>query len=109
MYEFKELYTLDFTNVNTYYEFHFLIKDELDFPDYYGCNWDAFWDCLSDMIGDPIHIQILGFDNIERKFGALFAQTMLRILKKAKHFDHDRYAHEINIELVNGKHRVIIE
>ncbi len=109
MYEFKELYTLDFTDVNYYFEFHYIIKEELDFPDYYGCNWDAFWDCLSDMIGDPIHIEIIGLDNIERKFGSEFTNTMIRILKKAKHFDNDRYSHEIQIEIVSGEHRVRIE
>ena len=30
----------------------------LDLPDYYGCNWDAFWDCLTNMVGRPIHNNI---------------------------------------------------
>ncbi len=109
MYEYKELYTLDFTNVNTYYEFHFSIQEELDFPDYYGCNWDAFWDCMTDMLGRPIHIEIKGFDNVERRFGAEFTSIMLDILRDVKHFNNDRYAHEIKFELVSGEHRVSIE
>ena len=59
MYQFKELYTLDFSKVNYINEVHQIIKDELDFPDYYGMNWSAFWDCLTDMVGDPIHIEIV--------------------------------------------------
>ena len=59
MYQFKELYTLDFSKVNYINEVHQIIKDELDFPDYYGMNWDAFWDCLTDMVGDPIHTVII--------------------------------------------------
>ncbi len=31
-----------------------IIKKEFDFPDYYGANWDAFWDCLTDMVGRKI-------------------------------------------------------
>ena len=45
----KEKYTIDFTNVNYYLEMHAVIWKALDFPDYYGCNWSAFWDCLKDM------------------------------------------------------------
>lgn len=50
MYQFKELYILDFSKVDYINEVHQIIKDELDFPDYYGMNWDAFWDCLTDML-----------------------------------------------------------
>ena len=44
MYQYKEKYVIDFTNVKTYLEMHFEIRKALGFPDYYGCNWDAFWD-----------------------------------------------------------------
>ncbi len=30
-------------------EFHHYIRKELDFPDYYGCNFDALHDCLTDL------------------------------------------------------------
>jgi RNAse (barnase) inhibitor barstar len=25
------------------------LSEELDFPDYFGCNWDALWDCITDL------------------------------------------------------------
>ena len=106
MYQYKDLYTIDFTNVQYYLEMHLVIKEALDFPDYYGCNWDAFWDCLTDMVGDePIHIEIIGLDVIERKFEHI-AGKMIRILKEFKHYNNDKYAHEINIEIVDGDSRV---
>ena len=40
MYEFKELYTIDFSNVEHYMEIHFIIRKALDFPDYYGVTLD---------------------------------------------------------------------
>ena len=109
MYQYKEKYTIDFTKVNHYLEMHFVIRQALNFPDYYGCNWDAFWDCLTDMYGDPIHIEIIGLDVIERKFGADTTQKMLEILKRFKHFNNDLFSDSIKIELVSGDIRVIIE
>ena len=106
MYKYKDPYQLDFRHVQTYGEVHKIIKAAMDFPDYYGENWDAFWDCLTDMIGRPVHIEIIGLDNIERKFGNDFVKTMVEILKDFKHYDNNKYSHEIQIEIVSGETRV---
>ena len=42
-------YKLDFTNVGTKEELHALLKRELAFPEYYGNNLDALYDCLTQM------------------------------------------------------------
>ena len=81
-------YIIDFREVKYYLEMHAIIWKSLDFPDYYGCNWDAFWDCLTDMYGDPIHIEIIGLDMIERKFDDS-ASKMIELLKDFKHFGND--------------------
>ncbi len=104
MYQYKDLYVLDFSKTNYFFEFHHTIRDALDFPDYYGCNWDAFWDCLTDMTGRPVHMKIIGLDNVEKKFGHDFVETMLEILKDFKHYNDDAYSHEIQVEIVtDGK------
>ena len=102
-------YTINFTEVNYYLEMHAVIWQALEFPDYYGCNWSAFWDCLTDMYGDPMHIEIIGLDVIERKFGADTTQKMLEILKRFKHFNNDLFSDSIKIELVSGDVRISIE
>ncbi len=33
---------------------HDTLKDKLDFPDYYGKNLDALWDCLTGWIDLPL-------------------------------------------------------
>ena len=104
MYQFKELYTLDFSKVNYINEVHQIIKDELDFPDYYGMNWYAFWDCLTDMVGDPIHIELIGMERMQNKFPCQ-AKIMLDILKDLKHLDDDDYKDLIKIEIVIGEAR----
>ena len=77
--ELKHIYTIDFTDVKQYLQMHQVIQAALDFPKYYGCNWDAFWDCLTDMVGRPIHIQIIGLEIIEQKFGSA-AEKMMPIM-----------------------------
>ena len=95
----KEKYVVDFTNVKYYLEMHAVIKKSLDFPDYYGRNWSAFWDCLSDMRGDPVHIEIIGIEVIERKFGDA-AEKMIGILKEFKHFNNDLFSDIIRIDII---------
>lgn len=105
MYEFKELYTIDFSNVRYYAEIHPIIQKALDFPAYYGGNLDALWDCLTDMLGRPVHIEILGLDVIERLFGD-DARKLIEVFKAFKHTENDAYAHEIQIEIVSGDVRI---
>ena len=38
--------TLDFSGIKLYWELHEYFKDIFQFPDYYGHNMDALWDCL---------------------------------------------------------------
>ena len=105
MYEYRDPYIIDFSNLKTHWDIHRIIKEGLDFPDYYGCNWSAFWDCLTDMYGDPIHIEIIGLEVIERKFGDS-AKKMIEILKRFKHYANDRFSDSIKIEIVSGETRV---
>ena len=108
MYQFKEKYTIDFTNVKNYLEMHFVIRQALDWPDYYGCNWDAFWDCLTNMVGRPIHIEILGLDIIERNFENA-AKMMVDTLREFKHYEDDEFVDDIKIEIVSGETRISLK
>lgn len=40
-------------------ELHLALKLLLDLPDYYGCNADALYDCLSERAGKPVNLCIL--------------------------------------------------
>ena len=104
MYRFKELYTLDFSKINYINEVHRIIKEELDFPDHYGMNWDACWDCLTDMVVDPLYIELIGFERVQRNFPDQ-AKIMMEIFKELKHWDNDSYKEQIKIEIVIGEAR----
>ncbi len=43
----KKTAILDLTDCKYLGEIHQRIKKALDFPAYYGENWDAFWDCIN--------------------------------------------------------------
>ena len=60
------------------------------------------------MYGDPIHIEIVGLEVIERKFGDA-ASKMLEILKRFKHFNNDLFSDSITIEIVRGDERIYLE
>ena len=105
---YEYFYSLDFSKLTDYKEIHPIIQKSLDFPDYYGCNWSAFWDCLTDMYGDPIHIEIIGLDVIRRKFDDS-ADKILEILKRFKHFNNDLFCKDITIEVITDTGREFIE
>ena len=68
-------------------DIHDIIEKEFDFPDYYGCNWSALWDSLTDMYGESIHIEILGLENIKNRFGEETVDKMIEIFERFKHFE----------------------
>ena len=93
-------YTVDFSKVKYYIEIHEVLKRDLDFPDYYGGNTDALWDCLTDMLGDPSHIEISGFEDIKSKYKNEW-DSIIRIFKKTKHAYNDKYSDRFFVTIVH--------
>ena len=106
MYTYKEKYTLDFSNVQQYGDVHQIIRKELDFPDYYGENWSAFWDCLTEMVDEEevLYIELIGLEELQQKFSHV-SNKMLEILKRLKHYDNESYYNTIKVEIVIGEAR----
>ena len=100
MYAYKDPYILDFRHVKSYDEVHKIIREAFDFPDYYGENWSAFWDCLTDMVGiDPIHVQIFGLERFRSKFPEQ-CTTMLDILERLRHYNDDKYIDTVSVTCI---------
>jgi len=55
---------LDFKDLFTPRQIHEYIAEKLDFPDYYGKNLDALYDCLTD-ICEVMHITIKNYDILD--------------------------------------------
>lgn len=93
-------YIVDFSKVKYFIEIHEVLKRELDFPDYYGANTDALWDCLTDMLGDPSHIEVCGFEDIKERYKNEW-DSIISIFKKAKHAYNDKYSNSFIVILVH--------
>ena len=101
-------YIIDFENVSYYKELYETIRDSLEFPAYYGRNWDALWDCLYEIAGEPIHIQIKNLEVLQERGFAEEAQMFIDILKEFKHCDNDEYADTILIEIIDKNGNVTV-
>ncbi len=60
--------TLDFTGCRYLGEIHRILKEQFDFPDYYGENLSALWDCMSDYCDENTHIYIKGLSDLPNEF-----------------------------------------
>ena len=58
---------LDLTDCKRWGDMHERFKVALHFPDYYGHNWDAFWDSLS-MESDVEFVEIRGEHTMPESF-----------------------------------------
>ena len=60
---------VDFSNIKYFDEVHKTLKKAFNFPDYYGENLDALWDCLDgDYCPIDAHIEIAGIRYLNDKF-----------------------------------------
>ena len=60
---------LDLSRVSSTDDLHELVKTKLNFPSYYGRNWDAFWDCVtdSDQSRMPDRLVVRGWSALESR------------------------------------------
>ncbi|PIK31463.1 barnase inhibitor [Bacillus siamensis] len=62
---------------------HRILKDQLDFPDYYGENLNALWDCLTGWIEFPLTLVWKNFDVSQKALGS-DADDVLELFQEAQ-------------------------
>ena len=75
---------LDFSGCRYADEIHAAIKDAFGFPDYYGANWDALWDCLRDFAlseSQQRFVHVKGIAGLPKDLRA-YAQEALEIMRE---------------------------
>ena len=78
--EQEKIITLDLTGCKYLGELHQRIKEAFDFPDFYGENWDAFWDLLRSEC-DADKVMVVGGDSVSKELSTS-VQTMKGILEE---------------------------
>ena len=101
-------YIIDFENVSYYKELHETIRDSLEFPAYYGRNWDALWDCLQEIVNLPTHMQIKNLEALQERGFAEEVQMFIDILKEFKHYGNDKYSDRTFIEIIDQNGNVTV-
>ena len=83
-----------------------MLKRSLELPDYYGENWDALWDCLTDMAAEPFCLRVVGLEALKRRFPDS-ADTLLEIFGDLKQWSDDRHGNiKITAVFENGEHDI---
>lgn len=77
----------DFENIKV---LHDVLKDKLDFPDYYGGNLDALWDCLTGWVDLPLTLVLINFE-FSKKFLGSYADDVLEVLLEAQEELEDEF------------------
>lgn len=62
--ERAELVIIDVSAVKNSYELHQLLKRQLSFPNFYGNNWDAFWDAITGLVELPKRLVFIGWGEL---------------------------------------------
>ena len=47
---------------------HEIFKERLGFPNFYGKNWDAFWDTITALVVMPEELRLINWEGFERKY-----------------------------------------
>ena len=94
----EKIVTLDLTGCKYLGEIHQRIKKAFDFPDFYGENWDAFWDLLRTEC-DADKIVIIGEETVSKELVPSM-EMINEILQELK--EHlEKYGERIGIEIRN--------
>ena len=72
--EIPKIVKLDFTGCKTWWDYHERIRVAFDFPEWYGKNWDAFWDLLRTEC-DADKVEIFGEHTLSKQFDDYLKMT----------------------------------
>lgn len=58
---------LDLSGVTAPSQLHALIATSLGFPEWYGHNWNAFWDAITGLVEMPVTLRLRGWEEFETR------------------------------------------
>lgn len=63
-----KVYIIDFSSMTKKEEIQLIIKNSLDFPEYYGKTWISFSCCFHDIIDRSIHVVVIGKTMLRKNY-----------------------------------------
>ena len=96
--EKKKIITLDLTDCKYLGEIHEKIRVAFNFPEWYGANWNAFWDLLWSEC-DADKLEIIEVNTLSAKFDE-HIEIMKNILDKFKK-NCEKYDEDFDYEIIN--------
>ncbi|RCX32409.1 MULTISPECIES: barstar family protein [Bacillus amyloliquefaciens group] len=78
-----EIVIIDGKDVTSTETLHRILKDQLDFPDFYGENLNALWDCLTGWIEYPLTLVWKNFEFSQKELGS-DADDVLELFQEAQ-------------------------
>lgn len=94
----KKTVILDLTDCRYWMDFHERIRIAFDFPEYYGQNWDAFWDCLS-WDCDADRVEVIGEGTMPPEYEKDF--KIMHELLQMKKDEREKYGEEFEYEIIS--------
>lgn len=73
--------TIQLDGIKSENDLQIILMNKLEFPDFYGKNWDAFWDTITGLAEMPDELIFIGWDN----FSAILpkdAEMLRKLLDK---------------------------
>ncbi len=74
---------IDFDGCKYLFDFHEVIKQSLELPDFYGRNLDALWDSLTGIMATPAHITIRGMAKLPKDLQDV-AEEIVAVFREAE-------------------------
>ncbi|WP_375056816.1 barstar family protein [Zobellella sp. DQSA1] len=62
-----QLIEVDLRAIANTEELHSLLARSLNFPGWYGANWDAFWDAITSLVEMPYTLRFLGWSQLSQR------------------------------------------
>lgn len=63
----EECRRLDLSQISDSDELQAFLRDSLEFPGWYGCNWNAFWDAITALVEMPVVLHLEGWSLFEER------------------------------------------
>lgn len=63
----QALIVIDLSRATDNNSLHGILAQALHFPDWYGRNWDAFWDAITALVELPLTLHLEGWSEFEQR------------------------------------------